>query len=188
MCHIVCQHYGWISTGTTLGARIIDQRKLDTSQPKLTGDLSLVDAKLTELKSLPDDSEAKLRMQEFEEQRAAIKDKIDPKSKGLWNDIMSDSYGTSLHRLQAVMWTIVFGLIFSYKVYQDLAMPEFSPTRLSLMGIIRHISLFKNSLGIIASIFAIEQHIFYKKKCTMPSATRHTENDSYFRQHRHVSR
>jgi len=124
-----------ISTGTTLGARIIDQRKLDTSLPKLKDELTLVDAKLKEFKGLPDDSEATLRKQELEDQRSTIKDKIEPRSKGLWNDIISDSYGTSLHRLQAVMWTIVFGLIFCYKVYQDLAMPEFNPTLLTLMGI-----------------------------------------------------
>ena len=50
-------------------------------------------------------------------------------------DILSDSSGYSFHRFQIFAWTIVLGIIFVSAVYNDLNMPEFSPTLLGLMGL-----------------------------------------------------
>ena len=54
---------------------------------------------------------------------------------GFVSDVISDSHGVSIHRLQMFAWTIVLGIIFVASVYNDLAMPEFSSTLLGLMGI-----------------------------------------------------
>ena len=54
---------------------------------------------------------------------------------GFVSDVISDSHGVSIHRLQMFAWTLVLGVIFVASVYNDLAMPEFSSTLLGLMGI-----------------------------------------------------
>jgi hypothetical protein len=55
--------------------------------------------------------------------------------KGFWYDILSDEHGVSFHRFQMVIWTLCLTLVFAWDVYYNLAMPEFSPTLLGLMGI-----------------------------------------------------
>lgn len=50
-------------------------------------------------------------------------------------DILSDANGISFHRFQMVAWTIVLGVIFVAQVYEDMAMPTFSPTLMGLLGI-----------------------------------------------------
>jgi hypothetical protein len=50
-------------------------------------------------------------------------------------DILSDANGVTFHRFQIVAWTLTLGIIFVYKVYQSLAMPDFDPSLLALMGI-----------------------------------------------------
>ena len=39
------------------------------------------------------------------------------------------------HRFQILAWTILLGIMFVSSVYNDLTMPEFSATLLSLIGI-----------------------------------------------------
>jgi hypothetical protein len=56
-------------------------------------------------------------------------------SQGFLRDILSDGSGYSFHRFQIFAWTIVLGIIFVSSVYNDLTMPEFSPTLLGLMGL-----------------------------------------------------
>lgn len=50
-------------------------------------------------------------------------------------DIISDAQGVSLHRFQALVWTIVLGFVFIIGVWNNKTMPDFSPTLLALMGI-----------------------------------------------------
>jgi hypothetical protein len=52
-----------------------------------------------------------------------------------WLDILSDNEGVNLHRFQMAAWTLVLGIIFVQQVYRYLAMPEFAPSVLALMGI-----------------------------------------------------
>lgn len=56
-------------------------------------------------------------------------------SKGFLNDILSDGTGVSFHRFQIVVWTVVLGFIFSRRVLNHLAMPDFGTNLLTLMGI-----------------------------------------------------
>jgi len=58
-----------------------------------------------------------------------------PVSKSFFDDILTDVNGIALHRFQMVVWTFALGIIFVAGVYNDLAMPQFSPTLLALMGV-----------------------------------------------------
>jgi hypothetical protein len=76
---------------------------------------------------------------QFQQATAQLNDLQRPQdqlqSSGLLTDIMSDENGISIHRFQMVAWTAVLTAIFVWKVCQDFAMPEFSSTLLTLMGI-----------------------------------------------------
>jgi hypothetical protein len=61
--------------------------------------------------------------------------KVRNESEHFLQDILSDVNGVSFHRFQMLAWTVVLGIIFVGQVYKALAMPEFSDTLLSLMGI-----------------------------------------------------
>jgi hypothetical protein len=50
-------------------------------------------------------------------------------------DLLSGEDGVSFHRFQIFVWTLVLGVIFVNSVYYLLAMPDFNPTLLALMGI-----------------------------------------------------
>ena len=56
-------------------------------------------------------------------------------SSGFLRDILADASGYSFHRFQIFAWTLVLGIIFVSTVYNNLTMPEFSPTLLGLMGL-----------------------------------------------------
>jgi hypothetical protein len=56
-------------------------------------------------------------------------------SQGFLRDVLSDAEGISLYRFQLFVWTLVLGVIFVASVYDGLAMPQFNPTLLGLMGI-----------------------------------------------------
>ncbi len=56
-------------------------------------------------------------------------------SQGWFNDVTTDVNGPTVHRLQVLIWTVALGIVFLIGVYRNLAMPEFSSTLLTLMGI-----------------------------------------------------
>jgi hypothetical protein len=56
-------------------------------------------------------------------------------SQGFVTDLLSDGDGPSFHRYQMVLFTVVLAIIFVVKAASTLAMPEFDPTLLALMGI-----------------------------------------------------
>ncbi|HEX2188679.1 MAG TPA: hypothetical protein VHG51_07250 [Longimicrobiaceae bacterium] len=58
-----------------------------------------------------------------------------PASEWFLKDLLTDANGISLHRFQMLVWTLVLGSVFLYRVYTELAMPEFSATLLALLGI-----------------------------------------------------
>ncbi len=81
-----------------------------------------------------------------ERERAAVLDRLhvvkrqreffalSPAKRALY-DLLGDNYLISFHRFQIFLWTLVLGVIFVSNVLHDLAMPEFSPTLLAIMGI-----------------------------------------------------
>lgn len=56
-------------------------------------------------------------------------------SQGWWKDLLSDDNGVSLHRLQILVWTVVFVGVFIVTVWRTFAMPDFDATTLGLIGI-----------------------------------------------------
>jgi hypothetical protein len=56
-------------------------------------------------------------------------------TQGWFRDITTDFNGTAVHRVQAVCWTFLLGIVFVVGVYNDLAMPQFSGMVLALLGI-----------------------------------------------------
>jgi hypothetical protein len=54
---------------------------------------------------------------------------------GFLSDILSDSQGVNVHRLQMLIWTVVFGCILIARVVTGLAFPEYDTTTYALMGI-----------------------------------------------------
>lgn len=65
-------------------------------------------------------------------------DKIAMTDHGMRNflsDICSDGTGASVHRVQAVIWTAILGVVFINQVMLVISMPDFNNTLLTLLGI-----------------------------------------------------
>jgi hypothetical protein len=56
-------------------------------------------------------------------------------SDGVTTDLVVGEEGTSMHRLQLVVWTFALMVVFVVTVWRTLAMPDFDSTLLALMGI-----------------------------------------------------
>ena len=148
-----------IGTGTALGAALVDISKradrtsrLDELAPSAAALKAEIDALRTAGPQQPIDPKSGLynaaalpsvQLAEKQARLVAIDREIEdinlertsPVSRGLFQDILSDSGGVSFHRFQMLSWTIVLALVFIYSVWERLAMPEFSVLLLSLMGI-----------------------------------------------------
>lgn len=59
----------------------------------------------------------------------------DAYSQGLMHDLLSDAQGYRFDRFQIFAFTLILGVIFLSDVYNNLSMPELSPTLLGLMGL-----------------------------------------------------
>lgn len=57
------------------------------------------------------------------------------RTKNFFADMVTDIDGTALHRLQALVWTFVFGLVFVLSVCRHKQLPVFDQGMLALMGI-----------------------------------------------------
>lgn len=148
-----------IGTGTALGATLVDKSKRNLRESKLVElrpqrerlkaeikALESLVADASKPSSLSKDEIANLPAAQLEEKRAKLEateteiqeieqSKSSPVSTGFIEDILSDAGGISFHRFQMLAWTVILGLLFVYSVWERLAMPEFSTTLLSLMGI-----------------------------------------------------
>ena len=56
-------------------------------------------------------------------------------SAGFLTDILSDSNGVALHRLQIAVWTLVLGVVFFAEIYHSFRLPTFDSNLLVLMGL-----------------------------------------------------
>jgi hypothetical protein len=144
-----------ISGATGLSSVLIDSGKQKSAAGEL--DLALADKALkarefavtdAELSRLRDD-EATNRLAVVAEQAnqerlrlidkriETLKREAGPASTtlGFIRDLLSDKDGISLHRYQLVVWSIVLGVLFVYKVYTTLQIPLIDDTLLTLMGI-----------------------------------------------------
>jgi hypothetical protein len=113
-----------ISAATGLSSAVVDSSKRDSLQNKLGR---------MEREVAQDPSAAP---QESGETIKDLRKKMAiPKSQGIIDDILSDYDGVSFHRFQLLGWTAVLIVIFITSVWSNLAMPDFDPTLLGLMGI-----------------------------------------------------
>jgi hypothetical protein len=149
-----------ISAGTALGEALIDNGK-DTANTNQVQDLtaekaaleqtvSQIETELTTINAAPatitDQSnreavqrqltDGRTRLNQIDQQLRVLNSQQAPTtSQGFLRDLLSDGSGYSFHRFQIFAWTIVLGIIFLSSVYNNLTMPEFSPTLLGLMGL-----------------------------------------------------
>jgi hypothetical protein len=148
-----------IGAGTALGATLVDKSKRTLRESKLIelrplrerlkSEIKVLEAVIAkgsspsslskvEMDNLPaarlEENRAKLEATETEIKEIE-QSKSAPVSSGFVEDILSDAGGVSFHRFQMLAWTVILGLLFVYSVWERLAMPEFSATLLSLMGI-----------------------------------------------------
>lgn len=86
-------------------------------------------------------------------------------SAGFWKDITTDAHGATLPRLQQIIWTLLFGLVFIQQMLTKLSMPDFDSSVLVLMGI---------SAGTYLGFKVPESHV----KEDTPAAQPATNDDS----------
>ncbi len=139
-----------ISSGTAVGSAFIDASKTGPDSGRLEAaakqavqaELSAVDVAIQNaqntLKSNPKDQAAAQTLAARTAERLdklSQLHKVSNESEHFLQDILSDVNGVNFHRFQMMAWTVVLGVVFVGHVYKELAMPEFSQTLLSLMGI-----------------------------------------------------
>lgn len=79
---------------------------------------------------------ARQRVAEIDAQLRAVQAQgAAPVSQGLLHDLLSDATGYRFDRFQIFAFTLILGVIFLSDVYNNLSMPELSPTLLGLMGL-----------------------------------------------------
>ena len=149
-----------ISAGTALGEALIDTGK-DTAKTNqfqdLTAEKLALEQSISEAQTQVDVLNAapvaatdqmtretlnrqlidgRTRIGQIDQQLRTLNSQQSPTvSSGFLRDILADASGYSFHRFQIFAWTIVLGVIFVSTVYNNLTMPEFSPTLLGLMGL-----------------------------------------------------
>lgn len=58
-----------------------------------------------------------------------------PPTRGFFRDILTDSQGVTLARLQMLIWNTALGLFFAIELFNEKKMPVFDVTTLGLLGI-----------------------------------------------------
>lgn len=144
-----------ISGATGLSAVLIDSSKQSTAAKQLSAVLTEQPAKIREI-AAADGELATISLNEHEEQLAQIARQVKLKrievietqirslarlagpprpSSSFFRDLLEDKDGISLNRYQLVVWTIILGAMFVYRVLESLQMPAFDDTLLTLLGI-----------------------------------------------------
>lgn len=127
-----------ISGTTALGAGLIDD---DSPRARLNAEIAADQLRERELaarlQATPNDPQLARQHAELAARIARKEAERLEKfgTKGIVTDLLRDGNGTGLHRLQMLLWTGVFAVIFVVTVSRDLSMPEFSESMLGLMGI-----------------------------------------------------
>lgn len=64
-----------------------------------------------------------------------LKERTKTEKTGFFVDIISDAGGISIHRLQALIFNLVFGIAFIHQVLTTYSMPEFNEVQLIILGL-----------------------------------------------------
>ncbi|HWZ43038.1 MAG TPA: hypothetical protein VNW97_06155 [Candidatus Saccharimonadales bacterium] len=136
-----------ISAATGMGSVVLDSSKRDqrqslqNEQAALTARLPVLAATLAAFPVPANAAELQAEQQQRTARLAEVNTALNKlpsppgASSGFMRDILQDETGVSFHRFQIAAWTVVLGFVFVVSVYEGLAMPDFSPTLLGLMGI-----------------------------------------------------
>lgn len=137
-----------ISAGTVVGSAFVDASKpnqaagqqaatqtLEEEVEKLSAKMQSAEAAVQQKTGEAATAQSLAAMAEEYASKLSKLKKLRNESEHFLQDILSDVNGVSFHRFQMLAWTVVLGIIFIGQVYKELAMPEFSETLLSLMGI-----------------------------------------------------
>ena len=142
-----------ISSATALSSFVINTNKIENEKSllsNLTSEADMLSERINnleeELKSDPSRSDQILMQQEKDiklQRLLEVKKELSskkrgikfPKSRGFFRDMVEDNGEANLYRVQIILWTLVLGGIFLYKVIKELSIPEYDATLLSLMGI-----------------------------------------------------
>ncbi len=82
------------------------------------------------------DEQAEMPVNTLSELHRRYLDLTEPyRSKGFIRDLINDAAGATVHRFQMLAWTAILGMIYIFRVYWDLQMPQFGANLLALMGI-----------------------------------------------------
>lgn len=117
-----------IGSATSLGAAMVESAKSDTEQER-RADLEVRIQNANAQLSVTSTDAALIK------KIADLEQLVQPASRGLVKDLLTDVAGITLHRFQMLVWTLTLGVVFVFGVYDALAMPKFDPMLLTLMGI-----------------------------------------------------
>lgn len=129
-----------ISSATMIGGSVVDKSKESEAanknqsqaeqQKALVSDVNNISEQLTK-----EPQNADLKKQ-LESKVTALKEsEFALRSGSILEDLLYDKNGLSIHRLQMVIWTLLFGVVFIVSIYNSLTMPDFNGNLLALMGI-----------------------------------------------------
>jgi hypothetical protein len=121
--------------GPTAGAQAALAQSIETDVLQLSAEMQQAQAALRQAPGDVATAQALAAMVAEHADKLSKLKKVRNESEHFLQDILSDVSGVSFHRFQMLAWTVVLGIIFIGQVYKELAMPEFSETLLSLMGI-----------------------------------------------------
>lgn len=136
-----------ISSATLAGSLIVDNRRAQ-SQPGATEQKKQLEERIEKAreaysaannKHAKDPKNEDLK-KEATQKKSELKQVVDEyksrfASEDFLTDVLSDENGVSIHRFQIFGWTFVLIVIFSQRVWQNLAMPQLDANLLLLMGI-----------------------------------------------------
>lgn len=122
-----------ISLLTAGGAAVVDARQ-DTAEDQVNEALKAMglsnsnDVRKLEARNATPDDGSKLDFYN--------KSVVGYRTEGFWNDLLTNSGGVGLHRLQAVIWTAVIGVLFVWKTLHGTgSLPTLDNNLLAVMGI-----------------------------------------------------
>jgi hypothetical protein len=73
--------------------------------------------------------------QVIDTQKASARAVNSPVHTNIWEDLLTDDSGFTLHRVQILVWTLILGGVSLWSVYRSLTLPDFDENLLVMMGI-----------------------------------------------------
>jgi hypothetical protein len=125
-----------ISTATIATGSIINKSQTETAFEEETKDnkseIEAVNKRINRFSKEP----SKSGVEDFSpKMKKLLLMRVKTEKSNFITDIISDASGVAVHRLQSVLFNVVFGGIFVYEVITTYAMPNFTATQFLLIGI-----------------------------------------------------